>query len=215
MNDLNQSQWTFAKADTEELQELADACGRGDADAMLRLSEYMQFRMPKAPEVAGMWLVRAAIYGNETAQAIVKEKKVQTPNFFKRYIIPYENFLPGRRENWYSGTYPGKLLNALGLLAFRPEGMYSLTGIGEERFLEVWEENGYDPPDGDGFGEEEYYKMFCLDEFFQPLPGVPMMECASSRDIRYGSCKKRHEDMLLAAGEAVGKREKKTLWTDF
>lgn len=207
---------TSDKGYTYELQQLASACGRGDNAAMLEISEYLRETMPDYDKGADMWLLRAAIYGNSAAQERVLEEIKKNPHFLEKSMIPYENFLPGRRDSWHSGYYSGDLLNKVGLLAFQPGENYLLAGISEDRTMLIWQEDDYDPADEDGFGAETYYNMFYLDEFFQPLPGVPMLHSVSDRDIR---CLKRpkqqFEAMTLAMQEHAVKRRRFPLWTEF
>ncbi len=47
----------------EKLQRLAKLCGRGDVDAMYKLSGYL-----RGEKASNMWLLRAAMYGNGKAQ---------------------------------------------------------------------------------------------------------------------------------------------------
>lgn len=198
------------------LRRLAAACGKGDAAAMLELSECLRSTVPEDDGAVNMWLLRAAIYGNTEAQERVLGEIRQTPYFLKKSLIPYENFIPGRRENWHSGGYPGHRLNAAGLLTFQSRENYSLAGINQHRTMLVWQEAGYDPSDEDGFGAETYYNMFYLDEFFQPIPGVPVVENVSTRDIDYlAEPKKRYEAMTHAMAKAAGKRKQVPLWTGF
>lgn len=200
----------------EKLQYLAAACGKGDATAMLELSEYLRKTMPEDEGAANMWLLRAAVYGNTAAQERVQDEIKQNPYFLKNTPIPYEFLIPGRRASWHSGSYPGYRLNAMGLLAFQPEGTYLLAGLNKYRTMLIWQEVGYDPPDEDGFGEETYYNMFYLDEFFQPIPGVPAVDNVSTRDIGYlEGPKKRYEAMTHAMVEAAGRRKQMPLWTGF
>lgn len=207
-----------------EIHTLAAACGQGDASAMLRLSEYL--RQPDAPAPgiaasgyeagANMWLLRAAMYGERTAQEIVLDKIRQNPRFLNQTLIPYANFLPGKRTDWHSKGYSGHLLNAMGLLNFQPEENYLLAGINEQRTLLVWQEADSDSPDDDGFGQEDYYNMFFLDEFFQFLPEVPMMHSVSSWEITHMDvCKRQYASMVEAMQKAAGRRIKPALWTEF
>lgn len=206
-----------ADAETRaKLRNLAEACGKGDADAMLKLSDFLRSIVPEDTGTANMWLLRAAIYGNAAAQDRVRDEMGNTPYFLKTSLIPYENFLPGRRADWHSGSYPGLRLNAAGLLAFQPEGSYMLAGINQYRTMQIWREADYDPADEDGFGVETYYDMFYLDEFFQPISGVPVVESVSTRDIEYlNGAKAKYEAMTRAMEEAVAGRKQVPLWTEF
>lgn len=197
-----------------KLLKLAASCGKGDAAAMLELSEYLCGTVPEDAAAANMWLLRAAVYGNVQAQERVQKEMKQNPYFLKKSLIPYENFIPGRRDTWHCGAYLGRQLNKAGLLVFRPEESYLLAGINKHRTMLVWREAGYDPADEDGFGEEIYYDMFYLDEFFQPIHRVPMVENVSTRDIAYlKEPKKRFEDMTYAMAKATEKRKQIPLWT--
>lgn len=207
---------TSEKRYAQELQRLAAACGRGDNTAMRELSKYLRETMPDYKKGADMWLLRAAIYGNSVAQERVLEELKKNPDFLEKSMIPYENFLPGRRESWHSGCYPGHLLNAVGFMAFQPGENYLLAGINESRTMLVWQEDDYDPADEDGFGAETYYNMFYLDEFFQPLTGVPTVYSVSSRDIRcLEEPMRQFEAMTSAMRQQAVKRRRFPLWTEF
>lgn len=198
------------------LRYMVAACGKGNAAAMLELSKYLHKTVPEDEDAANMWLLRAAIYGNSEAQERVRDEIKQNPHFLNNSLIPYENFIPGRRANWHSGCYPGYRLIAAGLWEFQSNKSYLLAGINNYRTMLIWQEAGYDPPDEDGFGEETYYNMFYLDEFFQPIPGVPAVDNVSTRDINYlEEPKKRYEAMTNAMVEAAGRREQIPLWTGF
>lgn len=204
----------YRNVDTK-LRCLASACGNGDAVAMLELSEYLRETMPEDDGAARMWLLRAAVYGNAAAQERVREEMRQNPHFLEKSFIPCEYLIPGKRANRRSG-YSGKQLNEVGLLLFHPERYYLLAGINQHRTMLVRQEAGYDSADEDGYGAETYYNMFYLDEFFQPIPGVPIIENVSDRDIRYSDGpEKEYGAMTHAMVEAAGKREQIPLWMEF
>lgn len=202
------------KAWSPELQALADACGQGDADAMLRLSEYIRTEpvYKKAVPAINMWLLRSAIYGNSEAQERVRAEVSQNRLFLKNCAVPYRNMIPGKNSVLYTSGYSGFLLNVIGLLAFQPGKSYTISGINENRFMIVWESVDYDPADEDGFGREEYYNMFCLDEYFQLIPGVPMTRNLSSRDSNNSP---DYLNMVRMAEEAMSGRDLPPLWLDF
>lgn len=197
-----------------KLRELAKRCGKGDADAMMTLSEYLHIRMPEETSAVNMWLLRAAIYGNVEAQERVREAVKQNNRFLETSLIPYGHFIPDRHVNRHIGDYSGQYLNAVGLLAFQPKESYYIAGIDNHRAMLIWREADYEPADADGFGAETYYDMFYLDEFFQPIPGVPVVKSVSTRDINYLSGpKEEYEAMVHAMIEATGKRKQVPLWT--
>lgn len=216
MSDTGKSYPTLVIADAMELQRLADACGQGQAEAMLLLARYIIEKHPKAKEAARMWLLRAAIYGNSDAQRYVMKEVAQDRNFLDHCMLRWGMFLPGRRSNYHEGSYPGAVLNTIGLLAFQPEGSYMLSGINKDRIMVIWEDVDFDPADEDGFGAEEYYDMFCLDEFFQPLPGVPVVRHVTSSDVQYVDiCRQKYQTMLSMAALAVKDRNMIPLWSGF
>lgn len=200
------------RAATQQLQCLADACGRGDAGAMLELAEHLRETMPEA---ADMWLFRAALYGNCAAQETVRKEIRHSTWFLKNSYIHYEKFIPDRRANWHTGGYLGSDLNAAGLLAFQPEEVYCLAGINEYRTMMIWQEANYYPPDEDGFGMEFSYNMFYLDEFFQLIPEVPMINNVIPREIGNNSNRESYANMVQAMKEAAGKRKRIPLWTGY
>ena len=193
------------------LQDLAERCGQGDAAAMAAMADFLRTKEGGAPW-ADFWLLRAAIYGDAASQEAVLQRIQDTPSFLKNIPLPWQNLVPGKRRNWYTGAYSGGLLNLVGLLAFQPEQVYMLDGIGRDGFQVAWEYVDSDGPDEDGFGEEEYYNMFCLDEFYQPLPGVPMVCKVSTNDIRT-IAKDEYAQMLALARRAAHPRQ--DLWLEF
>lgn len=209
------------QAASPALQQLADACAQGDAQAMLALSEYLT-DPAKSPIVtpaylqkgADMWLLRAAIYGSAQAQDRLRQELDRRPGLLRNSLLRWEFFIPERMHYWHEGCYPGRLLNAMGLLAFQPQESYLLAGLDGSRAFLVWQEAGYEAPDEDGFGAENYYDMFYLDEFFQPFPGVPVVTDVTTRDIRQLASKARFDAMTDAMRAAAGQREKRPLWTD-
>lgn len=198
-----------------KVRELANSCGKGDANAMMALSEYLHARIPEEISAVNMWVLRAAIYGNVEAQKSVREAIKQNPRFLEMSLIPYEHFIPDRHVNRHIGDYSGQYLNAVGLLAFQPKESYYIAGIDSHRAMLIWREADYDLPDEDGFGAETYYDMFYLDEFFQPIPGVPVVKSVSTRDIKYlDGAKEKYEAMVHAMIETTEKRKQVPLWTD-
>lgn len=120
----------------------------------------------KAPAQAYMmWLVRAALYGNEKAGELVD----RCPYYKTRSYIPY-NLLTGDGEEsielWDSDS-----LWKIGLLDMergctdcsfcyvRRKGCFVLTYVAD-----------YEPPDEDGFGAEWDYEKIYFDEFFCRVP---------------------------------------------
>jgi len=131
-------------------------------------------------------------------------------------FIPYINFFQRKHNNWYSGSYQGFILNAVGFFAFQPNESYLFSGLNENRFIVVWQEEDYDLPDKDGFGMEEYYNMFCVDEYYQLIPQIPIIYHVSAHDIQIvKSCHKKYMTMINEAKKVIEKRKLFPLWTEF
>ena len=204
----------YKPVDTD-LRYLAGVCARGDADAMLELSEYFRQKKPN-DKAAVMWLLRAAVYGNTVAQERVCDEIKQNRYFLEESLIPYENFIPGKHPNRHSGYYSGDELNAAGLLIFQQNEYYMIAGLDKNRAILIWKKTGYDSADEDGFGAETYYDMFYVDEFFQPISGVPRVYNVSILDIRQlAGPKEEYYDMKHAMVEAMSSRKQIPLWTEF
>lgn len=204
----------YKPVDTD-LRYLAGVCARGDADAMLELSEYFRQKKPN-DKAAAMWLLRAAVYGNTVAQERVCDEIKQNRYFLEKSLIPYENFIPGKHPNRHSGYYSGDELNAAGLLIFQQNENYMISGLDENRAILIWKETGYDSADEDGFGAETYYDMFYVDEFFQPISGVPRVYNVSTLDIRrLAGPKEEYNAMKHEMAEAMSSRKQIPLWTGF
>ncbi|MCM1212299.1 MAG: hypothetical protein NC318_11910 [Blautia sp.] len=198
-----------------DLRYLAADCTKGDADAMLKLSEYFSQKKPNK-KAAVMWLLRAAMYGNTVAQERVWDEIKQNRYFLENSLIPYENFIPGKQPNWHSGSYSGETLNAAGLMAFQQNEYYTIAGLDKNRTALIWKERGYEPADEDGFGAETYYDMYYMDEFFQPISGVPCVYDVSTWDIRHlDSPREEYEAMRAAMIKAMADRKQIPLWTEF
>lgn len=196
-----------------DLRYLAGVCARGDADAMLELSEYFSQKEPNE-KAAVMWLVRAAMYGNTMAQEKLQDEIKQDRYFLEKSLIPCENFIPGKRPNWHSGSYSGEMLNAAGFMSFQQNGYYTIAGLDKNRATLIWKETGYEPPDEDGYGAETYYDMYYMDEFFQPISGLPYIYNASSWDIRHSESDS-YSAMKKAMIKTMSKRKQIPLWTGF
>ena len=139
---------------------LLERCRKGDNKAMLELSKISDTKL------ANMWLIRAVIYGNEEARAILRENPSRASNA----LIPIENFVPGQRTLWFNGCYDTATLKEAGFDELPNYGeSYIVAGLSDERVMVIGVETGYEPPDEDGFGMETYYDYFVYDEFFHRI----------------------------------------------
>lgn len=83
-----------------------------------------------------------------------------------------------------TGTHDGQWLRGKGYSFFKPGREYVISVPNEHGVVEVTSWCGEDGPDEDGFGREEYYDWWLLDEKLQPIPGVRMYHSYSRLDMR-------------------------------
>lgn len=98
------------------------------------------------------------------------------------------------------GSYSGEFLRELGYMFFDPRRRYTIERPGEDGVVEVNSWSSEDPPDEDGYGMEDYYDWWYLDESLQEIPGVSMFPDYSYRDKR-NSWKRFSEERAKAAEE--------------
>ena len=168
---------------------LAQRCAGGNADAMMEFAEY--FDALGADEffgcAANFWRYRAYLYGSAGA----KEWKDAWLSDHPRRLIP--SVITDKLQ----GTFMGEKLRALGFLFFEPGREYSLMGKDKNGIVEVSSWCGEEGPDEDGFGREELYDWWYLDEHLCPIPGVKKIHSYSRHD-RSAFSKKFEEQYELA-----------------
>ena len=120
---------------------------------------------------ANFWRYRALLYGNEKA---VQWKA----DWFQEHP---ETLIPVALSP-YSNSANGDKLRALGFEFFDPEREYSIGIKDNYGVIEVSFWCDTVGPDEDGFGMEELYDTWFMDEFLNPVPGVPMIKAYSSHD---------------------------------
>lgn len=173
--------------------DLATRCAGGDANAMMDFADYFEslgsddfFRY-----AANFWRYRAHIYGS--AQA------TEWKNAYLR-AHPREHIISVMNEN-LTGSAMGIKFRALGFLFFDPEREYSLGGIDKNGIVEVNSWSDEEGPDEDGFGREELYDWWYLDEHLNPIPGVKMIHNYSRHDRE--AFHKRFDEQYAVAVKAV------------
>jgi len=120
-----------------------------------------------------------------------------TPFWSTRYAsVP----APARLPLELVGNHTGKELRNRGYTFLPADRDYHIQLPGEDGIVIVssWEDE--DGPDEDGFGREEYYNWWMLDEQLKPIPGIKMWHSYSHHDIR---CHQEEWDSLRAKAAQI------------
>lgn len=176
--------------------ELVQKCKTGDADAMLALSEFFRQRCSdpmlevlnryendpsrvheeevyralkeywyEAGTAAAymMWLYRAGVYGNQEASQRMERYRA----YRAKMLIPERVFSGDLLKLTYSTE-----LNRGGIMDI-PAGIFDcgINYIAKTKRYHFWYVSDYIPADEAGFGREEDYASFYLDEFFNKIEG--------------------------------------------
>lgn len=174
-----------------EFMGLAKACAAGDAAAMWALADFF-CRLGEQPFytcAANFWRYRACQYGCEDAALWLERHLKEHP----------ERNLPSTLDEHLEGSYSGRRLRGTGFLFFDPERSYCLTARDAAGVVEVSSWCGDEGPDEDGFGREECYDWWFLDEHLNPIPGVDVIHNFSRIDKRANEKLFRTRHALAAA----------------
>ena len=187
---------------------LTGQCARGNSDAMNRLADW--FESVSRREGASPFYLRAANYWRYRAY---RRGNPQAVKWFNRYFKehpgePLESVLCENSDHatgWYTYSIPGRLLNDLGFDFFDPDRVYEIQQSEEDDIAEVSAYESEDGPDEDGFGYEEYYDWWFLDENLQPIPGVNKLN-ASTRER---NCMRQFKEERAKTEEIIKQRKSK------
>ena len=113
---------------------------------------------------------------------------------------------PGINEQM-KGDAKGRLLNALGFMFFNKDREYYISAVDKRRIVEVSAWESEDGPDEDGYGREDYYDWWFLDEHLTLPEGVGYLHSYSSRDK--SNHPEKFETLYEKAAEAVADRKRK------
>lgn len=146
----------------------------GDTQAMMEFADYLERRGTEEfyTCAANFWRYRAFLYGDPDAAAW-KEAWMQAH--------PRQQ-IPAAMEPDLKGDYHGAQLRALGFLFFDPERDYTLEGVDDNGIVEVSSWCDELPADEDGFGRENLYDWWYLDENLTRIPGACYLGCRSLTD---------------------------------
>ncbi len=182
----------------DKFQNIARRCASGEVAAMEGMVGYF-ISAKRHPNqdfyklAEQFWRVRAYLYGSEKQQ---KYLNIWASAYTNRYMLSL-----GIDER-LRGNASGELLNALGFLFFEPGREYTLSGIDAQGVVEVSSWESCDGPDEDGFGREEYYDWWYLDEHLTLPEGIEYIHSFSHRDKRNNEAKFQElHDQVAAAGK--------------
>ena len=111
-----------------------------------------------------MWMIRAALYGNEKAAAVLEKCFIYKTLAF----IPYKLYVYDRASEpfWSSEMF----YDAGFCDIIRKKEDCGLVIHKKLGYIEFYYVSYYEPPDEDGFGSETEYESVYYDEFFRRLP---------------------------------------------
>lgn len=154
---------------------LARRCAAGDTDAMMDFADYYETMGSGEfyTSAANFWRYRAYLYGNQKAIQWRTDWLRDKPG----------TLIPVALNPHLSGA-DGVKLRALGFEFFDPERAYSIGPKDKNGVVNVNSWCGTEGPDEDGFGMEELYDFWFMDEFLNPIPGSKVFSGWSSHSIR-------------------------------
>lgn len=164
-----------------EFRSLARECGAGSGEAMERMADFFLAKEKEKPEevfysfAADFWRVRAGIYGSAAAEQYLNKWCIGNPD--RSLSAPCI-------DEKLQGSADGAALNALGFLFFEENREYSLSGVDQDGVVEVSSWESEEGPDSDGFGREEFYDWWYLDEHLSQPEGVGYIHSYSHNDKR-------------------------------
>ena len=158
---------------------LAKRCSSGDIGAMNQMADFFSEKAKSDDKdpfyrcAAHFWVTRAWLYGSKKAREYLVAWTQEHTN--AQMTSPYLN-------EKLSGYATGEELNALGFLGFDEKRAYCLREIDAQGVVEVsaWESS--DGPDEDGFGMEEHYDWWYLNECLVLSEGIDYFHSYSNHD---------------------------------
>lgn len=176
---------------------LARRCADGDAEAMWEFADHFE-RIGDHPfyiYAANFWRYRTWQYGFGAAGT-----------WLDRWIQEHPGqAMPSILNETLSGSFSGRTLHYGGFLFFDPDRDYSIERPDSDGVVQVSSWCGDDGPDEDGFGREEYYDWWYLDENLNELPGVGYVHDFSRLDKR--NHEKKFQALHDAAAAAIRRRK--------
>ena len=149
-------------------------CAQGEPGAMMGFAAYLESLGTHEffSCAANFWRYRAGLYGDPDGARWVTQWMAAHPG----------QRIPSAMRSTFRGSTDGRRLRALGFLFFDPGRQYSLDGPDKDGIVQVCSWCSADGPDETGYGWEELYDWWYLDEHLSELPGVEMLHAYSNRD---------------------------------
>lgn len=165
---------TLPHSQRSELEKLVSECCTNEPETITKVAEF--FLSAGEGEffdaAANFWYCRARIYGSKKAAEILKEKCNREQRELPAVAWPVI---------WNES---GERLYALGFSFFDKKRSYQVSFPDKNRIIEVTAYAGSDGPDEDGFGREEYYDWWLLDENLKEIPDITGIFGYSNHDKR-------------------------------
>lgn len=180
-------------------QKYAAECAAGNADAMWEFAAYfrkMEEQHKFFGAAANLWACRAAQRGCADAGKWLHQW-LDGKN-------PMNISLPSILNDSFSGCVSGKAMYYAGFLFFDLKRSYDIEEADGDGIVTVSSWCGSDEPDETGFGGEEFYDWWYLDENFKELPGIGMLHSYSYRERRDNWI--RFSELHYEAAKAIRRR---------
>lgn len=179
-----------------DFEKLADRCASMDADAMWEMADYLQSLGPEEAYTyaANFWRYRAQKAGHKPALQWLEKWISENPDVK----------MPSLLTEDLDGYFSGEELRFCGFLFFDLQRSYSIQCPDSDGVVEVSAWSSTEDADSDGFGMEECYDWWYLDEALQALPGVEMIHDYSNHDKRANQMK--FQALHDKAAEIIRKR---------
>ncbi len=183
---------------------LARQCGLGKMEAMEEMAEYFHKMAEEDPETifylcaSQFWIYQAYRQGSEKAREYLE-------HWFRENGENTRMASPFLSEK-LRGSADGEALRALGFFFFKEGTYYSLEGKDQDGVVEVSTWVSDDGADDDGFGREEYYDFWYLDDCLNLPCGGKRLHEYSSLDRRTEPVKALFDEQHEIAARAVRER---------
>lgn len=190
---------------TREFIALAKKCRYGKPEAIQRMADYFERKAELYPQTSfyraafHFWTYRAYERGSKKAKGYLE-------TWFREHPADESPASPCLSER-LSGIGDGTALRALGFFFFSEKQQYSLSGMDADGVVEVSTWVDFDGPDEDGFGREEYFNYWYLDDCLNLPPMGKCLHRYSSIDRRAETVKERFWKEHEKAAKVVKKRK--------